>query len=70
MDAADNRIAGTDRVVLGNPIPRLTYSFDFLAEYKGFDLAFFFRVLVSEMVMFRAGWLIHFQMHQLFWFSI
>ena len=37
-DQADGVINPDDRVVLGNPFPRLNYGIDLNAEYKGFDL--------------------------------
>jgi TonB-linked SusC/RagA family outer membrane protein len=56
MDAADNKLTGTDRVVLGNPIPRYTYSLDVYASYKGFDLTLFFQG-VGKRDGYISGWL-------------
>lgn len=56
FDAADNKITGDDRVVLGNPIPRMTYSLDLNAEYKGFDLAVFLQG-VGIRDGYVSGWL-------------
>jgi TonB-linked SusC/RagA family outer membrane protein len=38
-DQADGRISADDRVVLGNPFPRLTYGLNLDAGYKGFDFS-------------------------------
>lgn len=56
MDAGDNKITGTDRIVLGNPIPRFTYSLDFFGEYKGFDMSFFLQG-VGKRDGYVSGWL-------------
>ncbi|MBT28489.1 MAG: SusC/RagA family TonB-linked outer membrane protein [Thalassobius sp.] len=42
-DAADGVINADDRVILGNPFPRLTYALNLSAEYKGFDLSIAFQ---------------------------
>lgn len=42
-DASDGLISEADYVVMGNTIPRYTYSFDISAQYKGFDLGLFFQ---------------------------
>lgn len=39
----DGIINDNDRTYLGNPNPRLTYGLNFSANYKGFDIAFFFQ---------------------------
>jgi len=39
----DGIINDNDRTYLGNPNPRLTYGLNFSANYKGFDVAFFFQ---------------------------
>jgi TonB-linked SusC/RagA family outer membrane protein len=36
-------INGDDYTVIGNTIPRYAYSLDFSAQYRGFDLGFFFQ---------------------------
>jgi len=56
MDAGDNKLTGTDRVVLGNPIPRLTYSLDVYTSYKGFDLTLFIQG-VGKRDGYISGWL-------------
>ncbi len=55
-DAGDNKIIGTDRIVLGNPIPRYTYSLDIYTSYKGFDFALFFQG-VAKRDGYVSGWL-------------
>lgn len=55
-DAGDNKLTGTDRVVLGNPIPRYTFSLDVYASYKGFDLTLFFQG-VGKRDGYISGWL-------------
>jgi TonB-linked SusC/RagA family outer membrane protein len=40
-DTADGVINADDRVVIGNQIPRFSYSLDLTAEYKGFDVRLF-----------------------------
>ncbi|KAA9040551.1 TonB-dependent receptor [Ginsengibacter hankyongi] len=52
---ADNKITGSDRVVLGNPIPRYTYSLDLYTAYKGFDFALFLQG-VGKHDSYDAGW--------------
>lgn len=52
----DKKITGDDRVVLGNPIPRLTYSLDLYSSYKGFDFALFFQG-VGKRDGYISGWL-------------
>lgn len=56
MDAGDNKLTGADRVVLGNPIPRYTYSVDIYASYKGFDLTVFLQG-VGKRDGYVSGWL-------------
>jgi TonB-linked SusC/RagA family outer membrane protein len=56
MDAADNKITGNDRVVLGNPIPRYCYSLDVYASYIGFDFALFLQG-VGKRDGYVSGWL-------------
>lgn len=56
MDAGDNKLTGTDRVVLGNPIPRYCYSMDIYTSYKGFDLSLFFQG-VGKRDGYISGWL-------------
>jgi TonB-linked SusC/RagA family outer membrane protein len=38
-DEADGRINADDRVILGNPFPRMTYGMNLDAGFKGFDLS-------------------------------
>jgi TonB-linked SusC/RagA family outer membrane protein len=52
----DKKITGTDRVVLGNPIPRYAYSMDIYTSYKGFDLALFFQG-IAKRDSYISGWL-------------
>jgi len=52
---ADSKITGSDRVVLGNPIPRYTYSLDLYTAYKGFDFALFFQG-VGKRDSYDSGW--------------
>ena len=52
----DNKITGSDRVVLGNPIPRYTYSLDLYSSWKGIDLALFFQG-VAKRDDYISGWL-------------
>jgi hypothetical protein len=56
MDAGDNKLTGADRVVLGNPIPRYTYSLDLYASYKGLDLSIFFQG-VGKRDGYISGWM-------------
>ncbi len=56
MDAGDNKITGTDRIVLGNPIPRYAYSLDLYASYKGLDLSLFFQG-IGKRDSYVSGWL-------------
>jgi TonB-linked SusC/RagA family outer membrane protein len=55
-DTGDNKLTGADRVVLGNPIPRYTFSLDVYASYKGFDLTLFFQG-VGKRDGYISGWL-------------
>ncbi len=52
---ADKKITGSDRVVLGNPIPRYTYSLDLYTSYKGFDFTVFFQG-VGKRDSYDSGW--------------
>jgi hypothetical protein len=51
----DNKITGSDRVVLGNPIPRYTYSLDLYTAYGGFDFGLFLQG-VGKLDTYDAGW--------------
>lgn len=55
-DAGDNKMTGDDRIILGNPIPRYTYSLDLYVAYKGFDLSVFFQG-VAKRDGYVSGWL-------------
>jgi len=55
-DVGDKKIAGDDRVILGNPIPRYTYSLDLYTSYKGFDFAVFLQG-VGKRDGYVSGWL-------------
>lgn len=39
----DNRVDNNDRKIIGNTIPKYTYSFTFGADYKGIDFSAFFQ---------------------------
>jgi len=52
---ADSKITGSDRVVLGNTIPRYTFSLDLYTAYKGFDFAMFFQG-VGKRDSYDSGW--------------
>ncbi len=39
----DGQIDDNDRAFIGNPIPKLTYAFNFSAAYKNFDFSFLFQ---------------------------
>jgi TonB-linked SusC/RagA family outer membrane protein len=52
----DDKMTGDDRVVLGNPIPRYTYSLDLYGKYKNFDLTIFFQG-VGKRDGYLGGWL-------------
>ncbi|WP_158871504.1 SusC/RagA family TonB-linked outer membrane protein [Maribellus comscasis] len=51
----DGAMTGDDRFVLGNPIPRWTYSLNLDAKYEGFDLALFFQG-VGKRDGYISGW--------------
>lgn len=55
-DAGDGKMTGDDRVILGNPIPRWTYSLEMFGEYKGFDLSVFLQG-VAKRDGYVSGWL-------------
>ncbi|MDF9795430.1 TonB-linked SusC/RagA family outer membrane protein [Catalinimonas alkaloidigena] len=40
-DEVDDAINSEDRVIIGNPFPRLTYGLNISLDYKGFDLSVF-----------------------------
>ena len=56
MEATDKKLTGADRVVLGNPIPRYTFSLDIYSSYKGFDLTLFIQG-VGKRDGYISGWL-------------
>jgi len=56
MDAGDNKMTGDDRVILGNPIPRLTYSLELYSAWKGLDLSLFVQG-VAKRDGYVSGWL-------------
>lgn len=39
----DGQINADDRTFIGNPIPKITYGFNFNASYKNFDISFLFQ---------------------------
>lgn len=43
FDATDNLINAQDRVIIGNPFPRMMYGINLNAGYKGFDLSLMFQ---------------------------
>ncbi len=51
----DKKLTGTDRVVLGSPIPRFTNSLELAMNYKGFDLTLFFQG-VGKRDSYFGGW--------------
>lgn len=51
----DKKLTGTDRVVLGSPIPRYTHSLELSASYKGFDLSLFIQG-VAKRDSYVSGW--------------
>ena len=53
-DEADDAITAEDRVIIGNPFPRLTYGLNLGFGYKGFDLSLFFQG-VGERDVFLRG---------------
>lgn len=57
-DQADGVINGDDRVIIGNPFPQMSYSFDFGAQYKGFDLSIAFQGVGKRDVFMQgdAAW--------------
>ncbi len=56
FDAGNSKIDGSDRIILGNPIPRFTYSLDIFTAYKGFDFAVFLQG-VGKRDGYVSGWL-------------
>lgn len=52
---ADSVITGADRVILGNQIPRYTYSLDLYSAYKGFDFSIFIQG-VAKRDSYDASW--------------
>ncbi len=47
----DGKITDEDKVVLGSPLPKLTYGFSVNLEYKGFDLSAFFNGTYGNKVL-------------------
>ena len=60
-DEADGVINGDDRVVIGNPFPRLTYALNLGAAYKGFDFSMMFQGVGKRDVFLRgdAAWALY-----------
>lgn len=52
----DNKITGSDRAILGNPIPRYTYSLDLFGAWGGFDFSAFLQG-VAKRDDYISGWL-------------
>jgi len=50
----DGVIDGQDRVVLGNPFPRLTFGFTYRAAFKGFDMQLFIQGVGKRDVFLRG----------------
>lgn len=53
-DAADGIINADDRVIIGNPFPQMSYSFDLGVEYKGFDVSVAFQGVGKRDVYMQA----------------
>lgn len=53
-DQADGVINGDDRVIIGNPFPRLTYALNLNAAYKGFDLNMTFQGVGKRDVLLQG----------------
>ena len=51
----DSKITGSDRAVLGNPIPRYAYSLELYTAYKGFDFTVFLQG-VGKRDSYDSGW--------------
>ena len=51
----DKKLTGSDRVVLGNPIPRFTNSLELYGAFKGFDLVVFLQG-VGKRDGYVSGW--------------
>jgi TonB-linked SusC/RagA family outer membrane protein len=51
----DKKLTGSDRIVLGNPIPRFTNSLELYGAFKGFDLTLFFQG-VGKRDSYLSGW--------------
>jgi TonB-dependent starch-binding outer membrane protein SusC len=47
----DGQINDRDKVVLGSPLPKLTYGFSINLEYKGFDLSAFFNGTLGNKIL-------------------
>ncbi|MCD4737375.1 MAG: TonB-dependent receptor [Bacteroidales bacterium] len=53
-DEADGFINPDDRVIIGNPFPKMSYAFDFSAQYKGFDLSVVFQGVGKRDVLLQG----------------
>jgi TonB-linked SusC/RagA family outer membrane protein len=47
----DGRISEADKVILGSPLPKLTFGFSINLEYKGFDFSAFFNGMYGNKIM-------------------
>jgi len=54
VDSPDGRINPDDRVIIGDPFPRLSYALNLNLEYKGFDFSILFQG-VGKRDMFLQG---------------
>ena len=53
-DEADGVINPDDRVIVGNPFPKMSYAFDFGAQWRGFDLSIAFQGVGSRDILLRG----------------
>jgi len=53
-DATDDVINADDRVIIGNPFPKLTYGLNLTAAFKGFDLGIFFQGVGERDVLMQG----------------
>lgn len=57
----DNAVNADDRVVIGNPIPRMNFGVNLYGEYKGFDLSLFLQGVGKRDVILtnEAAWALY-----------
>ena len=53
-DQADEVINADDRVIIGDPFPRMTYGLNLFAGFKGFDLTVFFQGVGQRDLLLRG----------------